>query len=97
MYARSLRLLCAPIRAKRLSQPLAPGDDVQVNQRPSRPKRPSKASLAPLTLMHEDEDVLVIDKPAGLLTSTGPREKRPTALAIVRRYVEVTSPKHGWG
>ena len=81
------------IRAKKLSQPLAAGDDVQVNQRPSRPKQPSKASLAPLKLVHEDEDVLVIDKPAGLLTSTGPREKRPTALAIVREYVQATSPK----
>ena len=81
------------IRAKKLSQPLAPGDDVRVNQRPSRPKQPSKASLAPLKLLHEDEDVLVIDKPAGLLTSTGPREKRPTALAIVREYVQATSPK----
>jgi RluA family pseudouridine synthase len=81
------------IRAKKLSQPLAAGDDVRVNQRPSRPKQPSKASLAPLKLVHEDEDVLVIDKPAGLLTSTGPREKRPTALAIVREYVQATSPK----
>ena len=81
------------IRAKKLSQPLAPGDDVHVNQRPSRPKQPSKVSLAPLKLLHEDEDVLVIDKPPGLLTSTGPREKRPTALAIVREYVRATSPK----
>ena len=81
------------IRAKKLSQPLAAGDDVHVNQRPSRPNQPSQASLAPLKLVHEDEDVLVIDKPPGLLTSTGPREKRPTALAILREYVRATSPK----
>src|SRR5918993_147496 len=87
------RVSVNPIRAKKLSQPLAAGDDVRVNQRPSRPKQPSKASLAPLKLLHEDQDVLVIDKPAGLLTSTGPREKRPTALAIVREYVQATSPK----
>ena len=81
------------IRAKKLSQPLAAGDDVHVNQRPPRPNQPSQASLAPLKLVHEDEDVLVIDKPPGLLTSTGPREKRPTALAILREYVRATSPK----
>jgi hypothetical protein len=31
--------------------------------------------------------VLIVDKPAGLLTSTVPKEKRPTALAIVRNYL----------
>ena len=81
------------VRAKRLSQPVAPGDDVRINPRPSKPKQPSRASLAPLKLVHEDEDVLVIDKPAGLLTSTGPRERRPTALAIVREYVQATSSR----
>ncbi len=87
------RITVNRVRAKKLSQPVGEGDDVRVNERPSRPKRPSKASLAPLKLVHEDEDVLVIDKPAGLLTSTGPREKRPTALAVVREYVFATSPK----
>jgi 23S rRNA pseudouridine1911/1915/1917 synthase len=81
------------VRATKVSQPVAPSDDVQVDQRPSRPRRAPQASLAPLKLVHEDDDVLVIDKPAGLLTSTGPRERRPTALAIVRRYVEATAPK----
>jgi 23S rRNA pseudouridine1911/1915/1917 synthase len=79
--------------AKRLSQPLGTDDAVRVDERAPRPRAVPKASLAPLKLVHEDEDVLVIDKPPGLLTSTGPREKRPTALAIVRRYVEATSPK----
>jgi 23S rRNA pseudouridine1911/1915/1917 synthase len=49
-------------------------------------------SLHPLKLIFEDADVLVIDKPAGLLTSTVPREPRPTALAIVRRYVQQREP-----
>jgi len=34
----------------------------------------------------------VIDKPAGLLTSTVPGEKRPTALEYVRQYLRQTSP-----
>jgi len=31
----------------------------------------------PFRVVHEDRDILVIDKPAGLLTSTVPREKPP--------------------
>jgi 23S rRNA pseudouridine1911/1915/1917 synthase len=47
---------------------------------------PAKPKL-PFVIVFEDRDILVIDKPAGLLTSTGPREKRPTALAIAREYL----------
>jgi RluA family pseudouridine synthase len=41
-----------------------------------------------LQIVFEDRDVLVVSKPAGLLTSTVPREKRPTLLGQVREYVE---------
>jgi 23S rRNA pseudouridine1911/1915/1917 synthase len=40
----------------------------------------------------EDEDLLVVDKPEGLLTSTVPREPRATLLAMVRDYVGVQGP-----
>jgi RluA family pseudouridine synthase len=49
--------------------------------------------VQPLAIIHEDFDVLVIDKPAGLLTSTVPREKRPTALALVREHTASTDPR----
>lgn len=78
-------------RAMKLSQPVAEPDVVRVDEGPRA--RGPKVPIAPLTLVYEDEDLLIIDKPAGLLTSTVPREKRPTALAIVRRYVDATSPK----
>jgi 23S rRNA pseudouridine1911/1915/1917 synthase len=45
------------------------------------------------TIIHEDEDVLVVTKPPGMLTSTGPREKRPTLLAEVRAYVAEHAPR----
>jgi 23S rRNA pseudouridine1911/1915/1917 synthase len=38
-------------------------------------------------VVYEDRDLLVVSKPPGLLTSTVPREKRPTLLALVRQYV----------
>ena len=47
----------------------------------------------PFLVVHEDDDILVIDKPAGLLTSTVPREKRPTAVALVREYVATNEPR----
>lgn len=40
-----------------------------------------------LSILYEDDDILVIDKPPGLLTSTVPRERRPTVLKMVREYV----------
>ena len=80
-------------RATKLSQPLADGDEVRVDSDAAPGRRvgsSSKPTLAPLTLVHEDADLLIVSKPPGLLTSTVPRERRPTALAIVRRYVEST-------
>jgi len=78
--------------ATRASQQLSADDCVRVLPRPSRQAVVEKVSLAPLTLVFEDDDLLVVDKPAGLLTSTVAREKRPTALAIVRRYVAAREP-----
>jgi 23S rRNA pseudouridine1911/1915/1917 synthase len=46
----------------------------------------------PLPIVFEDEDLLVIDKPAGLLTSTVPREPRKTAVAVLREYLAQTDP-----
>jgi 23S rRNA pseudouridine1911/1915/1917 synthase len=64
--------------------PVGKSDRLTVSERPAEREKPS---LDPLTLVYEDADLLVIDKPAGLLTSTVPREKRPTAVAIVRQYL----------
>jgi 23S rRNA pseudouridine1911/1915/1917 synthase len=44
-------------------------------------------------IIYEDGEVLVVDKPAGLLTSTVPREPRPTLLAEVRQYVQRRQPR----
>src|SRR5688572_943714 len=64
--------------------PVSPTDKVKVAD---QGRAPAKPSVEPLTVVFEDADLLVVDKPAGLLTSTNPREKRPTAIAIVRHYL----------
>jgi 23S rRNA pseudouridine1911/1915/1917 synthase len=68
-------------------QTLTPADRVVVLPRP-RESTPEW----PLPVVYVDEDILVIDKPAGLLTSTVPREKRPTAVAILRDYAARALP-----
>jgi 23S rRNA pseudouridine1911/1915/1917 synthase len=41
-----------------------------------------------LTVLHEDEDVVVIVKPAGLLTVASPGEKEETAQAYLNEYLK---------
>jgi RluA family pseudouridine synthase len=83
--------------ARRLKEPISSKDQIIIHPPPEvRPANPARI-LSPLKLVHEDEDLLVINKPAGLLTSTVRNEKRPTAVAILRRYVAETSPKHPLG
>jgi RluA family pseudouridine synthase len=50
-----------------------------------------------LRIIYEDRDLLVVNKPAGLLTSTVPREKRPTLLAMVREYLYQTDRRARMG
>jgi 23S rRNA pseudouridine1911/1915/1917 synthase len=44
-------------------------------------------------IIFEDRDVIVINKPAGLLTSTVPRERRVTAIALLRDHVAKREPR----
>lgn len=69
--------------------PIAPDDRVEIVSTQPAPRR----QALPFEIVHADEDLLVIDKPAGLLTSSVPREKRPTALAIVRQWAAVEKPR----
>jgi 23S rRNA pseudouridine1911/1915/1917 synthase len=68
-------------RALRVKQPIQRTDAVVVHSQRTPAADPG------LAIVFEDADILVIDKPAGLLTSTGPRERRPTALTVVRNYL----------
>jgi len=77
-------------RANRLNQPIGSSDQVRVvGPKKLDPRR----LIVPLEIIFEDEDLLVVDKPAGLLTSTVPGEKRPTALALVKSYVAAREPR----
>jgi 23S rRNA pseudouridine1911/1915/1917 synthase len=75
--------------AKSLKEAVGESDKVAVGKKRQR----ARASIEPLKIVHEDEDVLVVNKPPGLLTSTTVRERRATAIAIVRDYLADREPR----
>jgi tRNA pseudouridine32 synthase/23S rRNA pseudouridine746 synthase/23S rRNA pseudouridine1911/1915/1917 synthase len=54
-------------------------------RQPSRPN--GKHRLGGIEILYEDRDIIVIDKPAGLLTISTDREKSRTAYFILTDYV----------
>lgn len=84
--------------ARKLKLAISETDNVQVHDQPQgrvaeKPnlRKPRPVPLPPI--VHEDEHLLVIDKPAGLLTSTTARERRTTLVAVLRDYLKQTSPQ----
>lgn len=54
-----------------------------------KPKHPPKG----VTLLYEDADILVVDKPCGLLTMGTERDKSRTVHSILNDYVRKGNPK----
>ncbi|HEY8669130.1 MAG TPA: RluA family pseudouridine synthase [Tepidisphaeraceae bacterium] len=77
--------------AHKLKQPVGERDIVEFIDR--QPAPPAHKHRPPFDVIYEDADLLVVNKPAGLLTSTVPREPRPTLLAQVRQYAAEHDPK----
>ena len=68
--------------------PLIPGQHVEVRwDRSEGPKAGQE-----LKIIHEDQDLIVIDKPSGLLTVATDKEKRKTAYAMLSAYVKTADP-----
>jgi 23S rRNA pseudouridine1911/1915/1917 synthase len=75
--------------ARTVKEAVGEADRVAVGKKLER----VRASIDPLRIVHEDEDVLVVTKPPGLLTSTTVRERRATAIEIVRNYLADHDPR----
>ncbi len=52
-----------------------------------------KHQVGGLTILHEDKDIIVVDKPAGLLTIGTDRDKTRTAHYLLNDYVRKGNPK----
>ncbi len=71
------------------NHPLKTGQQVQVGW-----EKKSFASLEHgVRIVYEDKDLIVIDKPAGLLTIATDKEKRKTAYAVLSGYSKQQDPK----
>ena len=101
-----LARLCAGASGRTRKQMLA-GGRVRVNGAPARnPTRmlaagdvvaigtgvPRAALPARLRLVHEDDDLIVVDKPPGLLTIATDRERRQTAYAHLMAHAQARRP-----
>jgi len=51
------------------------------------------AADCPLRLIHEDDDVLIVDKPSGLLTIATERERQRTAYRLLRDWSAARGPR----
>jgi 23S rRNA pseudouridine1911/1915/1917 synthase len=63
------------------------------------PNRPRLASTPHLRVLHEERQILIVDKPAGLLTHPSEAGQRDTLLELVSRYLvrkrKITKPYVG--
>ncbi|MDR0765692.1 MAG: RluA family pseudouridine synthase [Odoribacteraceae bacterium] len=72
----------------RFDAPLQPGDRVRVNME----KGATTLSLPEFEIVHEDDDLIVINKPHGLLSVATERERERTAYRALTDYARRTSP-----
>ena len=77
--------------ARRLKDPIAPDDRIEILDRPKK-ALPTKTGQVSFPILHEDDDLIVVLKPPGLLTSTTARERRPTLAAKLRDYLTAIQP-----
>lgn len=75
--------------SKQFNEPLKQGDRVEVlKEAPVQNVR-----LKGVRIIHEDDDLLVVEKDAGLLTIADHKEKHLTAYRQLNDYIQATRPK----
>ena len=70
------------------THPIRPGDVLEIGPRRARLKLPNG-----LEILSEDAEILVVRKPAGLLTVATIDERAQTAYAYLRQYLKERNPK----
>ena len=69
---------------------LEPGDRVEIETRTGK----HDAKIRGLKILHEDQDIIVIDKEAGLLSIASETEKQMTAFRQLSDYLQTLHPKN---
>ncbi|WNB17295.1 RluA family pseudouridine synthase [Marivirga arenosa] len=70
------------------NHPLKKGDTMEINW--SKPSK--KVKLQKLNIIYEDQDLIVIEKEAGLLSVASLKEKKKNAVQILKEHVEAVDP-----
>jgi 23S rRNA pseudouridine1911/1915/1917 synthase len=73
------RVTVAGATVREPKRPVRPGDRVAVELPPPAPAVPEPEAI-PLVILHEDDDLIVIDKPAGLVVHPGAGNPRGTLV-----------------
>lgn len=73
-------MLVDGVPAKAIKQSLADGQKIELRQQGVQHAVRMHENLK---IVYQDADVVVVEKPAGLLTATDPKETRPTALKLL--------------
>ncbi|WP_151732915.1 RluA family pseudouridine synthase ['Paenibacillus yunnanensis' Narsing Rao et al. 2020] len=73
----------------RHNYPLQPGQTVAINQEKAGPVK----ELHGLSIIHEDDDLIVIQKEAGLLSISAGDDSEPTAYRQLMEHVRIGNPK----
>lgn len=68
--------------------PIRSGETIEISSR----KIPASPG-AGLEILHQDPDIVVVQKPAGLLTVATPDERRETAYRYLRDYLAESDPR----
>lgn len=69
--------------------PLRSGQRIEVRWDKKTPQQQSHG----LNIVYEDQELIIINKPSGLLTIATDKEKRKTAYAILSNYVKMEDPE----
>jgi len=83
------RVLVDGQAVRQFDHPLAAGQRVTLVPRQANIQR---QGLPPLPILHEDDFLIVVNKPSGLLTVATDKEKRRTAYAMLSDYVKEADP-----
>lgn len=59
------------------------------------PRAVTKAAPPPFPILHEDEHLIVVDKPAGWLTVSGRSASKRSVWSLLRRMLRVREPRAG--
>lgn len=71
------------------NDPLKPGDRVEIEKSTSK----HHADIRGIEVLHEDDDIIVISKEAGLLSIATDSEDRFTAYRLLSNYLQTINPK----